>query len=407
MTWLDGILYPSTFDRHCRIGTLRIGWPRILTISTRRRIQERNSRRNDNDDDEDDDDVIIEYSLAEADSILPADCPFPFTFLYLSSEDSTRGDAIDEIIQDSTLPDSTPTRQGTTNVSVTAEQILRSDGLERKKWIDAGRKELDNLTGTKTTTNISPQQREELKRKARATGQKYIELPAKAVFTIKPDKFKVRVVACGKKTEETFGRTSTTDLDTGMMWYIISRAASLPDCSIASLDVTAAFLNTPLPDHPLQVRSFASRSCMVGAQGYLWIARGPHFTGRRAYRRARKSDTFTVEGEPHCILLSQIHRSLCLIVRKASLLDQPLVDHLGLTTTVLPEDIVAISGIYVGDFLTAGPKIVVHSYLATLRRCGRHLNPLALHPNTSRPGHLNFLRSNCGISCNTLAQLNR
>ena len=53
--------------------------------------------------------------------------------------------------QDSTLPDSTPTRQGTMNVSVTAEQILRSDGLERKKWIDAGRKELDNLTGTKTT----------------------------------------------------------------------------------------------------------------------------------------------------------------------------------------------------------------------------------------------------------------
>ena len=44
---------------------------------------------NDNLDDQDDD-VIVEYSLADAHSSLPADCPF--TFLYLSSEDSTRED---------------------------------------------------------------------------------------------------------------------------------------------------------------------------------------------------------------------------------------------------------------------------------------------------------------------------
>ena len=124
---------------------------------------------------------------------------------------------------------------------------------------------------------------------------------------------------------------------------------------------------------------------MVGAQGYLWIARGPHFTGRRARTDALEKVTFTVEGEPHCILLSQIHRSLCLIVRKASLLDQPLVDRLGLTTRVLPEDIVAISGIYVDDLLTAGPKIVVHSYLATLRQMWKTSEPLYLRLDAELP----------------------
>ena len=33
----------------------------------------------------------------------------------------------------------------------------------------------------------------------------------------------------------------------GMMWYIISWVASLSGLSLASLDVTAAFLNAPLP----------------------------------------------------------------------------------------------------------------------------------------------------------------
>ena len=45
---------------------------------------------NDNLNDEDDNDVIVEYSLADAHSSLLAHCPF--TFLYLSSEDSTRDD---------------------------------------------------------------------------------------------------------------------------------------------------------------------------------------------------------------------------------------------------------------------------------------------------------------------------
>ena len=74
-----------------------------------------------------------------------------------------------------------------------------------------------------------------------------MELPSKGVFTIKPDKYKVRIVACGNKTADTYGRVSTTNLETAMLPYILSWAASLPDYALATLDVTAAFLNAPLP----------------------------------------------------------------------------------------------------------------------------------------------------------------
>ena len=71
----------------------------------------------------------MEYSLADAHSSLPADCPF--TFLYLSSEDSTREDPSHDADQDLSLPDSSSTRQGTTHVSVLADEVLRSTGDTR------------------------------------------------------------------------------------------------------------------------------------------------------------------------------------------------------------------------------------------------------------------------------------
>ena len=61
---------------------------------------------NDNLNDEDDD-VIVEYSLADAHSSLPADCPF--IFLYLSSEDSTRDDPSHDTEHDDSLPDAPST----------------------------------------------------------------------------------------------------------------------------------------------------------------------------------------------------------------------------------------------------------------------------------------------------------
>ena len=301
--------------------------------------------------------------------------------LYLSSEDSTREDPSHDTDQDLSLPDSSSTRQGTTHVSVTADEVLRSTGDVRRKWIGAGKTELDNLTNTSTITSLAPEQRDELRRTARATGQKYIELPAKAVITIKPSKFKIRIVACGNKTDETFGRTSTTDLDTGMMRYIISWAASLPNFCLASLDVTAAFLNAPLPTG----RIIVLRPPTILYKLIYGLREAPSLWSEER-TEALKKLTFTSGGENYAILLSQIHRSLCLIVRQRSLHDHVrLTDHLGLTSRVPPQEVIAMSGIHVDDFLIAGPSLVVRSVLATLRKMWKTSDPQFLTMDAELP----------------------
>ena len=73
--------------------------------------------------------------------------------------------------------------------------------------------------------------------------------------------------------------------------------------------------------------------------------------------------TFASEGEHYCILLSEIHKSLCLITKKSALLKRkPSTDKFGLISKVLPDDVVALSGI-VDDFLPVGPPQVVHDFL--------------------------------------------
>ena len=93
-----------------------------------------------------------------------------------------------------------------------------------------------------------------LNSEARSKGYQYIELPAKVVWTVKPDKFKCRIVACGNQTQDVYGRTSTTDLDATMFRFILSWTASSSDHSLASLDITAAFLNAELPPGRIVVR---------------------------------------------------------------------------------------------------------------------------------------------------------
>ena len=91
-------------------------------------------------------------------------------------------------------------KQGVSHIPVPAEQVLQTDGEERFKWKCAGRKELDNLTGPGTMECIPPLVKEKTKAEARASSKKYAELPSKSVFTVKPDKYKVKIVACGNKT---------------------------------------------------------------------------------------------------------------------------------------------------------------------------------------------------------------
>ena len=65
------------------------------------------------------------------------------------------------------------------------------------------------MTLPKAITALSPQEKTALKEKAQLEGEDYTELPAKVVFTAKPDKYKVRIVACGDQTRDTCGKITT------------------------------------------------------------------------------------------------------------------------------------------------------------------------------------------------------
>ena len=88
---------------------------------------------------------------------------------------------------------------------------VRSEGIEKTKWIDVVRKELTNPTSMETIEPISADDPARLGRTARLTGNKLIELLAKGASTIKPEKQKVCFVVCGKKFAETYGKVSTQD----------------------------------------------------------------------------------------------------------------------------------------------------------------------------------------------------
>ena len=233
-----------------------------------------------------------------------------------------------------------------------------------------GRKELDNLLGANTVESISPETKEKIKAAAKAAAKKCIELPSKGVFTIKPDKYKVRI-----------GRIATTVLDTAMMRYLVSWGAASKDFTLASLDVTAAFLNAPLPEGRGVVLKPPSilYKLQLMPPGHVWSVRKAIYGLREAPNLWSEERTesltkvrFTSEGEHNSegehksVLIS--YKSLCLIVKTSSLLTNPLTEHLGLTNQVPPHEVVVLSGIYVDDYLTVGPPSVVESFMQTLRK---------------------------------------
>ena len=129
--------------------------------------------------------------------------------------------------------------------------------------------------------------------------------------------------------------------------------------AIASLDVTAAFLNAPL---------------LEGRVVVLIVREAPTLWSEERTESMTKV-RFTSEGERYSVILSQIHKSLCLIVKTSSLKDDPPTDHLGLTTGVKPSEVIAMSGIYVDDYLTAGPPSIVDFFMKTLRRLWKTSEP--------------------------------
>ena len=128
----------------------------------------------------------------------------PFSYLYLSAEDSPQvlnaeeDDDDDVILMEEASPPIKPAkdleeeegkRQATTHISVSPDVVLASTRKkERNRGLSAGKKKIDNLTTPKAITALSPQEKTALKEKAQLEGEDYIELPAKVVFTIKPEK---------------------------------------------------------------------------------------------------------------------------------------------------------------------------------------------------------------------------
>ena len=180
-----------------------------------------------------------------------------------------------------------------------------------------------------------------------------------------------------------------------MMRYIISWAASLPDFSLATLDVTAAFLNAPLPAGRIVVLHPPTILYKLNLlpQDHVWLVHEAIYGLREApslwseeLTDALTNLTFASEGESYAVILSQVHKSLCLIVKQQSLHDHsPTTDAFGLTSRVLPHQVVALSGIYVDDFLTAGPPQVVRSFLAALRKMWRTSDPQFLSLDADLP----------------------
>ena len=63
----------------------------------------------------------------------------PFAFLHLSSEDSLRDEVLEDLTSSASSLDDL-NQQGVTHIPVIAEQVLQSDGEERWKWMQAGKK---------------------------------------------------------------------------------------------------------------------------------------------------------------------------------------------------------------------------------------------------------------------------
>ena len=140
-----------------------------------------------------------------------------------------------------------------------------------------------------------------------------MELPSKVVFTIKPEKYKIRIVACGNQTDDTFGKITTTDLDSCMLRFLLSWGASTWKNVIASLDVTAAFLNADLPPGRIVVLRPPSILYKLGLipTGFVWrvhravygLIKAPALWSQERTAVMEKM-TFRCRGEAFKVLIS-------------------------------------------------------------------------------------------------------
>ena len=90
--------------------------------------------------------------------------------------------------------------------------------------------------------------------------------------------------------------------------------------------------------------------------------------------------SFRCRGESYKVLISEIHRSILLLVREQDFLSTPKLTYAGLSQRVQPQDVLALWGIYVDDYLSVGPHDIVTSFLEHLRSIWKTTDPVFLTP---------------------------
>ena len=163
---------------------------------------------------------------------------------------------------------------------------------------------------------------------------------------------------------------------------------------MASLDVTAAFLNAELPPGRVVVLRPPSILYRLGLipQGFCWRVHRAIYGLREApslWQDERTSEVtkvkFKVQGKTAKVVVSQVHQSLRMIVKERDLIDNPDISQYGITKRVEPTKILAMIGIYVDDYLTVGQPENVEKFLSYLRRLWNTIDPQYLSQSSELP----------------------
>ena len=246
----------------------------------------------------------------------------------------------------------------------------------------SGKKETDNLTQPKAITAISPQEKSVLKDLARVNGENYVELPAKWCSPL--SSISIRLASLRAAT-----RPPTPSARSPLL------TSTLACCVLA-------VLGSPSPkechshfgcDSGIPQRGFASRTnCRLEAfnnplhRAVYGLREVPSLWSQERTAVMEKM-RFRCRGESFKVVISEIHRSICLLVRERGVLKGPSMLLTEITQRVQPFNILALCGIYVDDYLAMGPKDVVNAFFEHLRMTWKTTDPVFLNPGIN----FNFL----------------
>ena len=184
---------------------------------------------------------------------------------------------------------------------------------------------------------INPPERDKLRSKATIDGYQYIELPAKVVWTIKPDKTQTQ--DCGMRQSDPGYLRQNFYHPTWILQCYASYSPGEHHHQTTSWHhwTTAAFLNAELPPGRIVVLRPPSILYRLGLipQGFCWRVHRAIYGLREAPSLWQVTDTriflkdertsemtkvkFKVQGETAKVIVSQVHQSLCMIVKERDL----------------------------------------------------------------------------------------